>query len=123
MNRDPAQHPHIISKRKSEPAVAQNAPKRQKCNTCNFVQKTSISNQGKGFSTKKGKKRNKTHNKLVVDREQYLLIISKRKRNQQQEKPRSTDKNATPTIFDRNQQQQIRARNLAKQKVKKVKKD
>ena len=29
MNRDPAQHPHIISKRKSEPTVTQNAPKRQ----------------------------------------------------------------------------------------------
>ena len=51
-----------------------------------------------------------------MDREQYLLNIIKPKRNQQQQKPRSIDKNATPTIFERNQQQQIRTRDLAKQK-------
>ena len=54
-----------------------------------------------------------------MDREQYLFGIIKRKLNQQQQKPRPTDKNATPTIFDRNQQQQIWARDFAKQKSKK----
>ena len=54
-----------------------------------------------------------------MDREKYLLGIIKHKLNHQQQKRRPTDKNATPTIFDRNQQQQIWARDFAKQNSKK----
>ena len=68
-----------------------------------FLAETSNNKLGREIQQNKSKKSKKKLNKVAVDREQYLLSIIKRKRNQQQQKPRSTDKNATPTIFERNQ--------------------
>ena len=87
-----------------------------------FSAETNNNKLGREIQQNKSQKSKKRLNKVAVDREQYLLNIIKPKRNQQQQKPRSIDKNATPTIFERNQQQKIRPRDLAKQKSKKWKK-